>query len=266
MDGNQIGDKGAIAMGECIAFHPSLKILHLNNCRIGLKGVKSLLQSLKTNRTLESLGISHSTVEKEGSTFVSDFLSQNQKIRSINLGFSGIDDSDAQKIAKGIQSNPQTNIQSVILDGNELILPSTLQFLREVIADATINRHCRTAESNQSQSNSDPTKQAGKSRKFRDYLRGALLSHKKQKGALDKNHLDPAEDPEIIAKREKLEKLQVLLLEKDNRVNSPLDFKSFISFLWNRSKRRKKNYLPKKRNWKRKKGEWRREKECLEQR
>ena len=52
LQGNKIGDKGAIEIGEGLKTNTTLTALILDNNNIGVEGVKAIAEALKKNKTL----------------------------------------------------------------------------------------------------------------------------------------------------------------------------------------------------------------------
>jgi hypothetical protein len=71
---NQIGDEGAIALGEALAANTTLRRLHVNGNKVGQDGAVALAIALVDNAALEQLNVGANQIDAPGALAILEAL------------------------------------------------------------------------------------------------------------------------------------------------------------------------------------------------
>jgi hypothetical protein len=71
---NQIGDEGAIALGEALALNTTLRRLHMNGNKVGQDGAVRLAIALVDNASLEQLNVGANQIDAPGALAILEAL------------------------------------------------------------------------------------------------------------------------------------------------------------------------------------------------
>ena len=72
---------------------------------IGADGARLLAQTLKTNTSLEFLGLTFNDLGDEGASWIAEALAENRTLREVVLADNGITSVGAERLAQGIAEN-----------------------------------------------------------------------------------------------------------------------------------------------------------------
>eukprot|EP01097_Dermamoeba_algensis_P000732 TRINITY_DN1260_c0_g1_i5.p1 TRINITY_DN1260_c0_g1~~TRINITY_DN1260_c0_g1_i5.p1 ORF type:complete len:165 (-),score=57.39 TRINITY_DN1260_c0_g1_i5:176-670(-) len=94
------------ALAESLPNLPNLKSLHLNNNKLGDKGVKILLDALAAApNVIPVLHLSQNRIGDAGAADIGAFLKSNKTAVSVHLANNDIGDAGAEAIASGLADN-----------------------------------------------------------------------------------------------------------------------------------------------------------------
>ena len=119
--------------------HPSLEMLALSGCRgEGINGYEMLQMIMKAGkRKLDVLDLSDNEISTGGDTFISDFLSSNHMLATLNLHGNQLNDNDAMVIASALGHN--TNLRVLDVRNNNLTRTGWAALRKAEFDDASLN-------------------------------------------------------------------------------------------------------------------------------
>lgn len=118
LEENNVGEKGAEAIGNALSTNESLHTLRLRFNNIGPRGIFALFTGLLTNTTLSNLMLSYNPIGKNGPFIIGDALGRNIFLRNLQISNCGIDDEGFSAICRGLE--PNTHLQIFECDSNSL--------------------------------------------------------------------------------------------------------------------------------------------------
>ena len=106
LNGNPIiGDKGLQTIFDTLKQNKTLKVLDVSKCGMTDTGVASLADALHTNNTLESLYIRNNRIHKEGASDIAELLSSTSIVSLLSLHGNTIGDKGLQTIFDALKQN-----------------------------------------------------------------------------------------------------------------------------------------------------------------
>ena len=113
---NPIGNKGLQTISESLKHNKTLKCLGVSNCGMTDTGVASLADALRTNNTLEELHIAYNRIHEEGALHIADIL-RNARISELFLDGDPIGDKGLKIIFEALKHNTTLKQLSVFRCG-----------------------------------------------------------------------------------------------------------------------------------------------------
>ena len=140
-----IGDQGIKSLASALELSTSLKTLNISRCGIGDQGMKSLAntlemissleeldlsknpaftgvglmalgESLKRNRGLKSLGISHCRIDGQSMKSLASVVEISSSLKTLDVSSCGIDDQGIKSLASALEIN--SSLEELYLNGN----------------------------------------------------------------------------------------------------------------------------------------------------
>ncbi|CAF0793375.1 unnamed protein product [Adineta steineri] len=102
---NQIGDKGAQALGEALQKNTTLTQINLSDNGIGDEGAQALGQALQKSITLTQLNLSKNQIGYKGGQALGEALQRNTTLTQLNLHNNQIGDKGTQALGEALQMN-----------------------------------------------------------------------------------------------------------------------------------------------------------------
>jgi V8-like Glu-specific endopeptidase/Ran GTPase-activating protein (RanGAP) involved in mRNA processing and transport len=122
LSSNEIGDSGAVALGETLKTNITLTSLDLDNNQIGVPGSIALAETLKINTTLMNLGLG-CRIGSSGAVALAEALKINTTLTSLGLGSNRIGDFVVEALVEALKTN--TTLTSLDLGGNKIGISGT---------------------------------------------------------------------------------------------------------------------------------------------
>jgi hypothetical protein len=103
LSGNEdIGPRGAQALGEMLCVSATLKTLWLYSCKIGDEGAGHLAVALRQNRTLEELSLCKNDLMVVGAAGLAEALPFNQTLKVLLLSENPLGEDGVEALTKGV--------------------------------------------------------------------------------------------------------------------------------------------------------------------
>lgn len=102
---NQIGNKGAEALGDMLSSDNKLEQLHLDNNEIGDEGATKLAYGLLHNSSLWEIDLNGNKIGNKGANELATMLRSNNKLQTLGLRSNKIGDEGAEELVAALQSN-----------------------------------------------------------------------------------------------------------------------------------------------------------------
>ena len=118
---NNLRDKGAEAISECLKTNNTLQELNLSDNRITSEGARKVAEAIKVNKSLIKLDVSQNAMYDDGVMYISDSLKHNNTLLELNLSYSGITNKGLEYIAEAIQVLQKLNLSHNDLSDEEII-------------------------------------------------------------------------------------------------------------------------------------------------
>ncbi|KAF9910161.1 hypothetical protein BX616_010927 [Lobosporangium transversale] len=118
LEGNSIGDKGALALSEALKTNTALTSLSLRENSIGHKGALALSKALKINTTLTTLNLNWNLIEEKGAVVLLEALKSNTTLVTLGLRGNSIGREGALTLAEALKVN--TGLAFLDLHDNSL--------------------------------------------------------------------------------------------------------------------------------------------------
>ena len=97
---------GLMALGESLKRNRGLKTLHISHCGIDDQGMKSLASALETNGSLEWLNLrENDAVTGIGLMALGESLKSNRGLKSLDISYCSIDDQGMESLASVLETN-----------------------------------------------------------------------------------------------------------------------------------------------------------------
>ena len=114
---NEIEEDGAIAIYKVLETHPSLERLFMYNNRYAgrTRGLAALIEMVKVNTVLKSLGIGFNGIEELGAPLLLEALKENTAITEIKLKGNHMRENTKQAIEDLIQEHKRAKAKKVEL-------------------------------------------------------------------------------------------------------------------------------------------------------
>ncbi|KAJ3313882.1 hypothetical protein HDV04_001443 [Boothiomyces sp. JEL0838] len=132
---NDIGDIGGIALGNGLVHNEGLKELNVSWNQIRIRGITGFLNGAKDNSTLNKLDLSHNGIGDNGNCLVT-YLAKTS-IKSLNLGYTRMDDTSFAQFWKAVESNRSLNELDV--SGNNFSNISMMTMLKGLTSTKIVN-------------------------------------------------------------------------------------------------------------------------------
>ena len=111
--GDPIGDKGLQTIFDALKQNKTLKSLNVSYCDMTDTGVASLADALHTNNTLETLNISGNAIHEEGASHLSEILNSASIASTLLLCDNRIGDKGLQTIFDALKQNKTLKVLNV---------------------------------------------------------------------------------------------------------------------------------------------------------
>ena len=111
--GDPIGDKGLQTIFDTLKQNKTLKHLNVSDCGMTDTGVASLADALHTNNTLETLNISSNAIHEEGASHISEILNSTSIVSTLVLCDNPIGDKGLQTIFDALKQNKTLKVLNV---------------------------------------------------------------------------------------------------------------------------------------------------------
>lgn len=150
--------EGILAIKEPIKGHPNLKILNLNNSKIGDQGVTQLCESLLMNNSITSLSLSNSSltnnsvkelkkfietttvltsldlsqnsIDNAGLVMLTESLALNKTLRHLDLGSNQIGDESLAGFVDVLLKNTNVQLPKLLLNNNQISDPGCVEIAK----------------------------------------------------------------------------------------------------------------------------------------
>lgn len=116
--GEKIGDDGAVALAQALAFDRRLKLVDLWANGVGPKGAAALAKALETNTALQKLYLNENTIGSEGTASLARALTINRSLLTLWLSRNGIGDAGADALAGVLKNTQARRLEALDLWGN----------------------------------------------------------------------------------------------------------------------------------------------------
>ena len=130
LEGNELGDEGAVMLGSFLSTNSSLEVLNLAWNAIHLRGIAAVSKGLKANKVLQNLDISRNTISNEGATEISEVLAMNKSLRVLDVSNCGFNETGVQAISEGLSTN--TTLHTLKIGRNRFHVYGVYKLLKEV--------------------------------------------------------------------------------------------------------------------------------------
>ena len=91
MSDNHLGPEGILEVSELVAsIQTTIKILHLENCGLGMRQINSLCQSLSSNLTVKELSLARNHLGESAAYCLGEMIQSNEKIVKLDLHWNNI--------------------------------------------------------------------------------------------------------------------------------------------------------------------------------
>jgi len=141
LSGNQIGEKGAVAIAGAIVQGSGLSTLHVSANRIGSAGLKAIAGAIakndiryasadqqhgrdglaeSTTRLMEELHISSTSIDSTGFISIPGMILSNSSLKVLCLSNTNIDDNDMVLLSQALSQNKSLPLESLRLSFNEI--------------------------------------------------------------------------------------------------------------------------------------------------
>ena len=111
--GDPIGDKGLQTIFDSFKLNKTLKHLNVSDCGMTDTGVASLADALHTNNTLETLNVSNNAIHEEGASHLSEILNSTSIVSTLLLYSNPIGDKGLQTIFDALKQNKTLKVLEV---------------------------------------------------------------------------------------------------------------------------------------------------------
>ena len=117
---NAVTGIGLMALGESLKRNRGLKTLNISHCGIDDQGMKSLASALEMNGSLEELDLGwNDAVTGIGLTALGESLKRNRGLKSLNISYCSIDDQGVESLASALEMNG--SLEELNLRGNRAV-------------------------------------------------------------------------------------------------------------------------------------------------
>ncbi|KAJ3318706.1 hypothetical protein HDV06_007100 [Boothiomyces sp. JEL0866] len=133
---NDIGDIGGIALGNGLMQNEGLRELNISWNQMRIRGVTGVLNGAKDNATLTKLDLSHNGIGDNGNCLIA-YLGKTTSIKSLNLGYTRMDDTSFVHLWRAVESNRSLNELDV--SGNAFSSTSMMTMLKGLTSTRITN-------------------------------------------------------------------------------------------------------------------------------
>ena len=130
LEGNELGDEGAVMLGSFLSTNSSLEVLNLAWNAIHLRGIAAVSKGLKANTVLQNLDISRNSISNEGATEISEVLAMNKSLRVLDVSNCGFNETGVQAISEGLSTN--TTLHTLKIGRNRFHVYGVYKLLKEI--------------------------------------------------------------------------------------------------------------------------------------
>ena len=115
-----VTDIGLMALGESLRRNRGLKTLYISHCGIDDQGMKSLASALEMNGSLEELDLrGNQVITGVGLMALGESLKRNRGLKKLDISYCGIDDQGMKSIASALEMNG--SLEELNLSGNRAV-------------------------------------------------------------------------------------------------------------------------------------------------
>ena len=136
LEGNELGDEGAVMLGSFLSTNSSLEVLNLAWNAIHLRGIAAVSKGLKANTVLQNLDISRNSISNEGATEISEVLAMNKSLRVLDVSNCGFNETGVQAISEGLSTN--TTLHTLKIGRNRFHVYGVYKLLKEIRKQTSI--------------------------------------------------------------------------------------------------------------------------------
>jgi len=136
LDGNEIGDEGALLIGRSLKKNSSLIALSLEDNNIGKVGIKELCEALIINTTLKELWLYTNNIGVEGTKLLRDALKRNSTLVSLDIRSNNIKDEGAHVMSEVLKVN--TSLTYLYLGSNNIGTEGILSLCESLLGNTTL--------------------------------------------------------------------------------------------------------------------------------
>ena len=130
LEGNELGDEGAVMLGSFLSTNSSLEVLNLAWNAIHLRGIAAVSKGLKANTVLQNLDISRNSISNEGATEISEVLAMNKSLRVLDVSNCGFNETGVQALSEGLSTN--TTLHTLKIGRNRFHVYGVYKLLKEI--------------------------------------------------------------------------------------------------------------------------------------
>jgi Ran GTPase-activating protein (RanGAP) involved in mRNA processing and transport len=152
LSGNQIGEKGALAIAGAIMHGTALSCLHLSANRVGPVGIKAIVGSIAKNdispayilgfddrpRNVTELHVSDTCMTSDGFIAIPGLLLLNSTLRSINVSNNNLDDQDIILLAQALAQNKSVPLEHLCLSYNQITCHGVEHLMNAIWGSSTM--------------------------------------------------------------------------------------------------------------------------------
>ncbi|CAF1035256.1 unnamed protein product [Didymodactylos carnosus] len=102
---NEIGHKGAKALGKALESNQTLAMLNISQNTVAGEGDKALGKALESNQTLTTFDISRNAIGDDGVKVLTKAIESNQTLKALNISGKVVGDEGAEALGKALESN-----------------------------------------------------------------------------------------------------------------------------------------------------------------
>ena len=136
--GNAIGSEGAVAFADMLATNKSLTKLNMRVCSIQGKGAVCLAKAMEKNSSVTEFDISYNPIGSEGAVAFAGMLTTNKSLAELSMSKCNIQSSDSVHLAKALEENTATQLQTLVLWGNPIGSEGAVAFADMLAANKSL--------------------------------------------------------------------------------------------------------------------------------
>lgn len=123
MNNSKIGDQGVTQLVESLLLNTSITNLSLSSCQMNNASVKELKKYIETTSTLTHLDLSQNNIDNAGLVLLSESLALNKTLKYLNLSSNQIGDEGLSPFVNSLLKNSKITIPHLLLKNNQISDP-----------------------------------------------------------------------------------------------------------------------------------------------